>query len=143
LSRRRRAMSSSEEVFSCSIGEPVLLLFSGIEDFADFRPDFHRIERFVHVSGDVGRHGEHVLHLAFGGEDDDGDLPCLVVFGQLREDGVPVHDGHHDVQYDEVGLLALDLVQARFSVERGDHVVPVFLEKEPDQLHHVLFVVSH
>jgi len=67
--------------------------------------------------------------VAVGGEDDDGDFGDFGAFLLFGAEEPAVHDGHHEVEEDEVWRFGgVELVEGFLAVACGDDVVAFFFE---------------
>ena len=83
--------------------------------------------------------GDLVLGLALGREHDDRDL---AVFADGLADLPAIHDGQHDIEHDEIGVLGLRQMQARSPVVRDEHLEAVLLQIQPQELGNIDIVLN-
>src|SRR5439155_16006802 len=83
-----------------------------------------------------------LVHVAtLGRQQDDRDV-LGALFGLEQLAGlVAVELGHHDIQHDQVGLLAARLLERLLPVQGGDHLVPFHAEAEVEDVHDVDLVI--
>ena len=66
---------------------------------------------------------DDAFQVAIGGNDNDGDRPrCWVSFG-FFEHAEAIHDGHHDIEQNQIGFFALDSLQSFLSICSGEEFV--------------------
>ena len=118
--------------------------FSLFDDAFDFFEEFAEVERLDDVVIDPAGVGPcDVLGLASCGEHDDGDVLSPGLSAKGFEHFVSVHDGHNDIQEDDVGGFFFGLLEALPAVVSGYDVVFVHFKPVFERLNDVGFVVDH
>ena len=81
-----------------------------------------------------------VVHLAFGGEHDDGHLAGLAY---LAADSPAVHHREHDVQQHQVRRLLFKLLNGLAAVISAANLKALLFHVHPDQIGYVAVVLNH
>src|SRR5512147_1555502 len=127
-------MSSAET--SKSITSPVRRPGSRARDLLDQAVELRRLERFLHVAASAHlQPADRVLFLPFRGDDDDRDLLVGGFLLYALKELEAVHDGHVDVEQDQVDALLLRELVERFEPVHGADELAVLVAGEEELVH--------
>src|SRR5512136_2871191 len=128
--------TSSAETSNSISGSGAERMGSRARDLLDEAVELRGLERLLHVA--AGAHLEapdRVLLLALGRDDDDRDVLVRGFLLHALEELQAVHDGHVDVQEDEVDAFLLrELVERLQAVHRA-HQLAVLVPGEEELVH--------
>ncbi len=87
--------------------------------------------------------GDLIVYPRFGSEHNDRDMGQPWVFSQPLAHFIAVHIWHHDVEQDQVRVLALCLGQSLTSSGCGHDLIPLALQQKPNEFQTVQIIINH